>query len=49
MNLFLLKCSNCGHDQKYHTDNLILTGKKKRCVYCGKTFSVRSHLVKRLE
>ena len=29
---------------KYQTDTHILTGKSKKCVYCGKSFRVKDNL-----
>ena len=43
---FLLRCPGCGHDMKYHTGTRVLAEKRKRCVYCGRSFRVRDHVVK---
>ena len=52
--LFLLKCSYCGKEMKYK-ENLNspsklsnLEKKKKNCVFCGKTYSVKDSIVKPL-
>ncbi|MFH1591401.1 MAG: hypothetical protein ABIC95_05750 [archaeon] len=45
---FLLMCPHCGKQMQYHTYSQILTGKRKSCVYCGKSFGVRAHIVKRM-
>ena len=45
---FLLMCPNCGNKMKYHTTTIILSGKNKRCVYCGKSFSIKDRVVKQL-
>jgi len=44
---FLLRCPHCGHGMRYHTDTNILSDKRKRCVYCGKSFGAREHVVKK--
>jgi transposase-like protein len=46
--MFLVKCPKCKHDMKYQTTSSLLTNKKKRCVYCGRSFSVKDRLVKRI-
>ncbi|MFC1741233.1 hypothetical protein ACFL3V_01725 [Nanoarchaeota archaeon] len=42
---FKLKCPKCGHKMLYHTDTKILSDKRKSCVYCGKSFKVKEHIV----
>jgi uncharacterized Zn-finger protein len=37
---FLLICPKCGNKMKYQTDNPL--GKKKMCVYCGKSFTAHT-------
>ncbi len=34
---------------KYNTADKFLTDKKKRCVYCGKSFGVKDNLIKEIE
>lgn len=42
----LLQCPNCKHRMKYlPIKEGTLFGKKKKCVYCGKNFNVREHIV----
>ena len=43
---FLVRCPKCGHKMKYMTDSKILSGKSKRCVYCGRSFAVKDRVVK---
>jgi hypothetical protein len=47
--MLLVKCPRCLHDMKYDPKLTSLqptvVGKKKRCVYCGMTFSVHSDQV----
>ncbi len=45
--MFLLGCPQCGHEMKYGTKDP-LTGKKKRCVYCGKTFDASKNLIRKI-
>ncbi|MBS3131786.1 hypothetical protein J4212_05110 [Candidatus Woesearchaeota archaeon] len=45
---FLLRCPKCKNTMKYHTDTKILTEKRKKCVYCGFSMSVRKALEKKL-
>ncbi|HIH38242.1 hypothetical protein J4460_06945 [Candidatus Woesearchaeota archaeon] len=45
---FLLKCPSCGNSMQYQTSGTYLDGKRKQCVYCGKGFLVREHIVKKL-
>lgn len=43
--IFLLKCPNCGNQMKYASASKLVKGKRKRCVYCGKSFEVSTHTV----
>lgn len=48
--LLLLKCPKCGHEQKMRPIKAVdLYKKRKMCVYCGKGFGLKDHIVKRLE
>jgi transposase-like protein len=44
-----LLCPKCKNSMNYEGRGGIVVGKKKRCVYCGKTFGVREHILKRLD
>ncbi len=46
--ILLLKCPKCGNKMKYQGQNMILIGKRKRCVYCGKWFKVRDRIVEKV-
>ena len=46
---FILGCPGCGHDMMYHTDTRVLAGKSKRCVYCGRYFQVKLHVLKEVK
>ncbi len=46
--MFILECPQCRHEMKYDTKDAYLTGKKKRCVYCGKTFDVPKNMIRKL-
>lgn len=43
MKMFLVKCPKCKNNMKYQPKNEL---KKKRCVYCGHTFTVHSNIKK---
>ncbi|NQU79201.1 hypothetical protein HQ545_05540 [Candidatus Woesearchaeota archaeon] len=45
---FLLRCPGCGHNMKYHTITRILSDKRKSCVYCGRSFKVKEHVLKEI-
>ncbi len=47
--MFLLKCPNCGNNMKYQPAKFGTHGKSKRCVYCGKSFTVKDHIIKVVE
>ena len=47
--LFLVKCPRCGHTMQYQCMTKGIFGKTKKCVYCGKSFSVKERVVKRLK
>ncbi len=46
--MFLLHCPKCGHDMKYMSASVDLSGKRKKCVYCGKSFGVKDNIKRRL-
>lgn len=46
--MFKLRCPKCGNYMNYQTIKEIL-GKKKACVYCGKSFKVMENIVKKLK
>lgn len=48
MILLTLKCPKCNHDQNYQLNGSILN-KKKKCVFCGKTFQVRPNVLGQAE
>jgi hypothetical protein len=41
--MLTVRCPRCAHDMCYEPKGLP-AGKKKRCVYCGMTFSVHTDL-----
>lgn len=44
-----LICKHCKNTQLYETKSEYLTGKRKTCVYCGKSFLVKNGLLKRMD
>ncbi len=48
MYVFKLKCPYCGNEMLYSSKTRFIKGKRKRCVYCGKSFEVSSAVVKDL-
>ncbi|MBL7055835.1 hypothetical protein ISS07_02900 [Candidatus Woesearchaeota archaeon] len=46
--LFLLKCPNCKHEMKYDSAGPVSEKKRKRCVYCGKSYPVRKNILEKL-
>ncbi|MFH1408563.1 MAG: hypothetical protein ABIH34_01520 [Nanoarchaeota archaeon] len=38
--IFLLRCTHCSQRMKFQSPTKVLAGKRKRCVYCGKSFNV---------
>jgi len=46
--ILLLKCPKCGHKMKYEARNMTLTGKRKRCVYCGFSIGINKNIVKKV-
>lgn len=46
--ILIVQCKKCGHKMKYMPSSMILTGKKKPCVYCGHSISVSQAVVKAL-
>ncbi len=47
--MFILQCPKCNNRMRYHTSAKFLTGKRKKCVYCGFSMSVRESVIKREE
>ncbi len=48
MKTLLLKCPKCKNDMKYQSRDMSLTGKSKRCVYCGRSFKVLGRIIKKV-
>ncbi|HLG24922.1 MAG TPA: hypothetical protein VI564_08380 [Candidatus Nanoarchaeia archaeon] len=46
--MFLLKCPKCKNEMKYQNMDISLSGKKKRCVYCGFSMGVNKTIVKKI-
>lgn len=46
--MFLLQCPKCNHRMKYHNMTSSLDKKRKVCVYCGFSMSLRKAIVKKL-
>ena len=44
--ILLLLCPKCKNKMKYQTTDIYLTGKRKRCVYCGNSFKVKDNRIK---
>ena len=49
MKTLRLKCDKCKHFMNYKPSKANLSDLKKKCVYCGKTFSVKKNLIKELK
>jgi len=47
--ILLLLCPKCKHRMKYQAKTMILAGKRKVCVYCGKSFKIKDYVVKKVE
>jgi ribosomal protein S27AE len=43
--MLTVKCPRCSHDMLYRPLTT-LTGKKKRCVYCGMLFAVHTDMAR---
>ncbi len=46
--MFLLQCPKCRNKMKYQNAEASLMNKKKKCVYCGFSFSVNANVVKKI-
>jgi len=44
--ILLLLCPRCKNNMKYAPKNNVITKKSKKCVYCGKSFTVKNHILK---
>ncbi|MFH1053312.1 MAG: hypothetical protein V1740_02735 [Candidatus Woesearchaeota archaeon] len=44
--MFKLLCPKCKNSMNYQSTTKILTGKRKRCVYCGHSFATKDHILK---
>ena len=47
--IFLLKCPKCKHDMKYESRDMYLSGKRKKCVYCGHSFKAKDNIVRKVK
>ncbi len=46
--MLILKCPKCGNQMRCEPRPGELTGKKKMCVYCGRSFGIIGNIAKRL-
>jgi hypothetical protein len=46
--MLLLKCPGCGNQMKYQHMKALDRQKRKRCVYCGRSFLVVDCIAKQL-
>ncbi|MBU0980708.1 MAG: hypothetical protein KJ709_07920 [Nanoarchaeota archaeon] len=46
--IFLLRCRHCGNTMKFQAATMMMKGKRKRCVYCGKSFEVSRAVIEQL-
>lgn len=44
---FLLRCPKCKNKMMYQAMDSKLMGKRKSCVYCGRSFSVKENIIDR--
>lgn len=44
--MLLLRCKRCGNRMKYHPLPGGISGKRKKCVYCGASFKVSESIVR---
>ncbi|MBI2102041.1 hypothetical protein J4204_05960 [Candidatus Woesearchaeota archaeon] len=47
--MFLLQCPKCKNRMKYQSKDIYLSGKRKKCVYCGFSISVNKAVVKKIQ
>jgi primosomal protein N' len=46
--MLLLRCPHCKNIMKYESSAFGLQNKRKRCVYCGKSYKVGNSIIKKL-
>ncbi|MBI2557855.1 hypothetical protein HYW20_00890 [Candidatus Woesearchaeota archaeon] len=46
--MLLLQCPKCKNRMKYQSKDSFLSGKKKRCVYCGFHIMVNMAIIKKI-
>ena len=46
--MFRILCPNCKHRMKYQAMTPTLKNKSKKCVYCGKSFRIKSQILKKV-
>lgn len=47
MKILKLKCPKCKNTMNYQAKTIILSAKRKTCVYCGKTFKIKENIIKK--
>lgn len=45
--ILLLRCPKCKNNMKYNATSIYLSDKRKRCVYCGKSFKIKDNILKK--
>jgi len=43
--MFVLKCPKCGNKMKCEPQEGAISGKSKKCVYCGRSFKIKGRVV----
>ena len=46
--MFLLQCPKCKNRMKYQGKGVSLSGKKKKCVYCGFSIVIERAIIKKV-
>ena len=45
----LVKCPGCGNQQQTEVRRTLPGSKRKKCVYCNKSFDIRTHIIKEIK
>gem|GEM_PF-1095639 len=45
--ILILRCPKCKNNMKYNAASILLADKRKRCVYCGRSFKIKDNIIKK--
>jgi uncharacterized protein YbaR (Trm112 family) len=45
--ILLLRCPKCKNNMRYNSTSVYPADRRKRCVYCGKSYKIKDNIIKK--